>query len=131
MFSFTKIPLFIYVIATVIFISIMAGFVFLLVEGKNTDPLVNFLTQQLVPALASAIGLANFSKLQKVQEQTNGTATTLTSINAAQSAALATSVPATSVLIPPTVVPPTVVPPAPIAGAELLGTPALRPPVVA
>lgn len=121
MFSFTKIPLFIYVIATVIFMSIMAGFVFLLVEGKNTDPLVNFLTQQLVPALASAIGLANFSKLQKVQEQTNGTATTLTSINAAQSAALATSTPGPSVVLSP----------APIAGAELLGTPALRPPVVA
>jgi len=105
---------YVWVVGGFVLVSIVAALVVLLIEGKDPGPLVDFLTTKIVPAIAAFYGLINYTKIKKVEHQTNGTTTALTDINAAQSAALANSVPAPAVapLLAQAIIPPAGTPPA-------------------
>jgi hypothetical protein len=103
--SVKNVPAIVWIAATVIAVSIIAGIVVLTVTGKPTDALTSFLTDKLLATITAVVTLYLAVKVKQVQTQTNGTTTTLTNINAQQSQALANSVPATAVLAPAVVAP--------------------------
>lgn len=86
--------------ASFVTVAIIGAFVVLNIDGANTEPLVDFLTQKVVSAIAALAAIYAAFKANKIESNTNGTTTALTNINAAQSAALANSVPVDAVQTP-------------------------------
>jgi hypothetical protein len=99
-----SVPLVVWIAATVIAVSIIAGIVVLTVTGKPTDALTSFLTDKLLATITAVVTLYLAVKVRQVQNQTNGTTTVLTDLNRQnaitidqQSAQLANSVPVSAV----------------------------------
>lgn len=88
-----KVPFVVWVMGAIIAVAIVASFVILAITGKDSTPLTDFLSKDVVSIGAAIIGLINLVKLQHVQSQTDGTAANLLAINTTQSGMLSNSTP--------------------------------------